>query len=60
MGGRTKKFGEEPEGLEDYADELPDDQVVRRFVATHESHHRPPDRRSRRRRGAEGSDPQQG
>lgn len=40
MAARTRKFGEEPpESLEEFEDELPDDQVVRRFFATHERHH---------------------
>lgn len=40
MSARTRRFGEEPpESLEEFEDELPDDQVVRRFFATHERHH---------------------
>jgi hypothetical protein len=49
MGGRSHKPGEESEDhIEDYVDELPDDQVVRRFLCGHERHRAPPRLRKRK------------
>lgn len=50
MVGRTTKFGTEPpQRPDDFTDdELPDDQVVRRFFASHEREARHGDKRRRK------------
>lgn len=57
MGGRTTPFGSEPqERLDDFgAEELPDDQVVRRFFAVHEREARHGERRRHRPSRASGA-----